>query len=201
MTAANPPTARSTSEAKNTLRTAIKARRARHKLALAAQHDRLNRALELCEGHFTVAVYASVDDEPSTWELIEALYQRDVRVLLPVLAGRRYPDWGWYAGREALRPGWAAIPEPTTPALGADALGEASLVWASALAATPGGDRMGVGGGWYDRALAHAADDAVIAVLLDDADVLDSVPVEPWDRRIDVIVTELRTVWASQRPE
>jgi 5-formyltetrahydrofolate cyclo-ligase len=62
------------------------------------------------------------------------------------------------------------------------------------LAATPSGDRLGTGGGWYDRALRYAAPDALIGVLLRDREVLDVLPVEPFDRAVDLIVTESRTI-------
>lgn len=156
----------------------------------------------MAAGHSTVALYCSAGHEPDTWPLIEALHRAGTRVMLPLLAGRRTPCWGWYAGRDALRPGWHGILEPTTPPIGVDALAEASLVFCSALAVTPRGDRLGTGGGWYDRALGLADPDAVLAALCFDDEVVDAVPTEPWDRRVDVVVTEARTlVVATDTPE
>ena len=119
-----------------------------------------------------------------------------LRVLLPVLAGRRTPDWAWYAGPAALRPGWHGIPEPTTPPLGPDALGAVSLVVTSALAATASGERLGTGGGWYDRALTHRSPDAVVAALVNEREVLGHLPTEPWDVRVAALVTEAGVRWA-----
>ncbi len=182
-------------EAKNALRASILASRARRtddRGAAFAAHG-----LELAAGHASVALYASVGDEPDTWPLVDALLAGDIRVLLPMLAGRRTPDWAWYAGRDALRPGRRGILEPTTPALGAPGLAEASLVFCSALAATPRGERLGTGGGWYDRALGFAAPGAVCAAMCFDDEVLDAVPTDPWDRRVGVLVTDARVLWAS----
>ncbi len=145
-----------------------------------------------------VACYASVPGEPDSWAVIDGLGERGVRVLLPVL--RREPDWAWYAGRQALRPSWHDIPEPAAPRLGAAALGQADAIVMPGLAGTPSGDRLGTGGGWYDRALAFAAPSARTYLLLDDADVLDELPTEPWDRPVDVIVTPSRVlVTADER--
>ena len=184
---------------KATLRARLQARRAARTPSPTARDARARRCLDACAGHGIVACYASVGDEPDTWGLIDGLATRGVRVLLPLLARRHTPAWAWYAGRDAVRPGWHGIPEPVGASLGPGGLGLASFVWASALAATPRGHRLGTGGGWYDRALAHAAPGATVGVLLDDDEVLDAVPLDPWDRRVHVVVTPTRTLWVSQQ--
>jgi len=154
----------------------------------------------LAEPGRVVSCYASMPGEPDTWALIDELSARGVRVLLPVL--RRRPDWAWYAGRDALTPSWHDIPEPTTPRLGADALGLASAIVVSGLIAAPSGLRVGGGGGWYDRALPRAAASARTFVLLGDDEVVDEVVGEGWDTPIDVIVTPGRTIvteWGRER--
>lgn len=185
-------------EAKQTLRAASRTRRAarsttqrNHADALRAQHilDFLGTSDSLeTPSDITVASYLSIEPEPDTTEIIAALHAKGVRVLLPVL--RRVPDWAPYAGPDALRPAWRGIPEPTTDPLGADALLDADAVLVSALAVTPRGDRLGVGGGWYDRALAHCGPATVTVALVSDDEILDSLPCEPWDRRVDVLATE-----------
>lgn len=184
---------------KDELRARVRAARAVRPTTPDADAARTRRCLAACAGHDVVACYASTAGEPDTWPLIEALVARGARVLLPLLAGRRTPAWAWYTGPDALRPGWQGIPEPTGAPLGPEGLGQATFVWASALAATPEGGRLGTGGGWYDRALAWAAPDAVVGVLVADAEVLDAVPLDAWDRPVDVVVTPTRTLWARGR--
>lgn len=163
----------------------------------AATKRRTALALEVCADHDTVALYASADGEPDTWGLLEALHQQGRAVLLPVLGPRpdgsvrRQPDWARYEGRTQLRAGYAGILEPTGAALGADGLALASLVLCAGLAATERGDRLGTGGGWYDRAL-PAAQGALVGVLLREAEVVDDLPVEPFDRPVHLIITERR---------
>ncbi|MFT4293884.1 MAG: 5-formyltetrahydrofolate cyclo-ligase [Micropruina sp.] len=170
----------------------------------AAGLARTERALQACAGHTTIAVYASAGGEPDTWALIEALYADRRTLLLPLLGRRpdgsvrREPDWALYTGPEQVRPGFAGILEPVGPALGPTGLARASLIWCAGLAATPGGDRLGTGGGWYDRALGFAHADAVVGVLLRDAEVLPQLPVESFDRRVDLIVTESRILRAGR---
>ena len=56
------------------------------------------------------------------------------------------------------------------------------------LAVSPAGDRLGRGGGCYDRALARAAGRPV-AVLLHDDEVGVDVPTEPHDRPVTHAIT------------
>lgn len=186
-----PPPRAHAAHTKAALRARLRAARSRRSDAAGAAFARGGWAL--AAGHDAVALYASTGDEPDTWDLLARLHAAGVRVLLPVLAGRRHPDWAWYAGPDALRPGWHGILEPTTPALGADAAASVSVVFCSALAATPAGDRLGGGGGWYDRALTQVTTALVVALCFDD-EVLDTLPTDPWDRRVDVVLTDRRTL-------
>lgn len=160
----------------------------------AADAARLPLLLDACAGHDRVACYASVPPEPDTWAFIDALEDAGVQVLLPKLAGHRTPVWRWHTGRAGLVDGWRGIPEPAGDALGADALASCSFVWCSALAVTGEGTRLGVGGGWYDRALPHASPGAVIGTLANDAELVDAVPSDPWDVPVDLVVTPTRIV-------
>lgn len=153
---------------------------------------RTARALVACSGARVVAAYAAREFEPATAELIDALWRDGVLVLLPVLTTT--PSWAWYTGAEALRPGPRGILQPSGPALAEAALARADWIWLPGLAGTVRGDRLGTGGGWYDRALNHARADAVRGLLLFDDEVLEEVPLEPWDQPVDVLVTERRRI-------
>ena len=142
----------------------------------------------------TVAAYLSVGDEPDTLRLVAWLGAHRVRVLLPLLTdghGRRLPEpaWAAYEGPEALRSGPLGLLEPTGPVLPARQLPEAELVVCPGLAANRQGDRLGRGGGWYDRALQHAGQASPVVVLLNRDEVLGTIPTQPWDRRVDRLAT------------
>lgn len=203
MTANGPGAApRATETGPHDLRAAKAALRAR---ALAARADttpaalqyadaaRLPLLLAACEGHRAVACYASIDPEPDTWGLVDALAAAGVRVLLPVLKGHREPAWGWYAGRTSLVPGWHGIPEPAGRPLSAPALAQVSLVWVSALLAAPDGVRLGTGGGWWDRALRHRMPGALVGAVVNEREVVPALPRDAWDVPVDLLVSEVRT--------
>lgn len=175
----------------------MRAARASDPHRAASDAARLPLLLRACAGHDRVACYASVPPEPGTWGLIDALCDAGVQVLLPKLAGHRTPAWGWHTGRAGLVEGWRGIPEPAGEPLGPDALASCSFVWCSALAVTHEGFRVGVGGGWYDRALPHAAPDAVVGTLVNAGELVEALPADPWDVPVDLVVTPAGIVRAT----
>jgi 5-formyltetrahydrofolate cyclo-ligase len=58
------------------------------------------------------------------------------------------------------------------------------------VAFTPDGGRLGQGGGWYDRFLASVRPDCTSIGVGFDPQVVDVLPTEPHDIRLDSIVTE-----------
>ncbi|GAA1835422.1 5-formyltetrahydrofolate cyclo-ligase [Microlunatus capsulatus] len=137
----------------------------------------------------TVAAYLSTGAEPGTLQLVGWLAAHGVEVLLPVLSRGRAPAWAPYAGPDALRPGRHGILEPAGEPLPDDGLRAAELVLCPGLAANRRGDRLGRGGGWYDRALAAADPAAPVWVLLNADEVFDAVPAQAWDVPVDGLVT------------
>src|SRR5699024_12781608 len=72
------------------------------------------------------------------------------------------------------------------PRLGPHALHDCAQIFVPALAIDHEGNRLGRGGGFYDRALATA--DAPKAALLFDTEILSAVPHEPHDISVDAAV-------------
>lgn len=136
----------------------------------------------------TFAAYVPDDDEPGHGRLPAAFTQLGARVLLPVvpLEGREL-IWAVDTGR--LAPGRFGLLEPRGPRLGPTAIGTADVVVVPALAVALDGARLGRGGGYYDRALQHVRDDAVLVALAFDDELLDELPTEPHDRRVTAVVT------------
>ena len=141
-----------------------------------------------------VSVYASRPHEPGTKPLIEALHQRGVRVLLPMLGDGLQRGWGEYQGSEDLverAPG--RPPEPSSAFLPAQALAEADVVVVPALAVDTHGNRLGQGGGWYDRALTDAREGAPLVALAFSNEVFNAdeapLPREAHDLAVNAVIT------------
>ncbi|MEV0265003.1 5-formyltetrahydrofolate cyclo-ligase [Streptomyces sp. NPDC050617] len=152
------------------------------------------RALELPEltRARTVAAYVSVGGEPGTRPLLDALRERGVRVLLPVLLPDNDLDWAEYAGADRLVRAGRGLLEPDGGRLGPGAVTGADAVLLPGLAVDGRGMRLGRGGGSYDRVLARlarAGADPALVVLVYDDEVVARVPEEPHDHLVHAAVT------------
>jgi 5-formyltetrahydrofolate cyclo-ligase len=175
-------------EAKAALRRELRERRAaRDDAARAAAGERLAAHAEAIPAE-TVAAFVGTRTEPPTLPLLEALRAAGRRVLLPVLREDMDLEWAEFAGADALRPARLGLLEPAGPSLGLDAVAEAGLVLAPALAVDAEGRRLGQGGGSYARALERAAA-PVVAIVFDDEVRDEPVPVEPHDRPVAGVLT------------
>lgn len=149
----------------------------------------------------TVAAYWPLGTEPDTRALLEVLYDRGTRLLLPVLMDDRDLDWALYPGSAAhLVPGGAGTSIPTTVPLGPAAVLQADVVIVPALALTPSGVRLGRGGGSYDRVLeritqAPTAHPWICALLYEhELGALPPSVVEPHDQPVDAACTASQLV-------
>jgi 5-formyltetrahydrofolate cyclo-ligase len=172
---------------KATLRTVLLARRAARspeERAAAARLLAAALASRLADAA-VVAAYVPTAEEPGHDRLPGAL---PGRVLLPVVPARgRELSWAEYDGR--LVAGRFGLQEPTGERLPATALARADVVVVPALAVATDGTRLGRGGGYYDRALAHARADAVLVAAVFDDELLEALPAGAHDRRVTAVVT------------
>jgi 5-formyltetrahydrofolate cyclo-ligase len=177
------------------LRTAIlRARRAvsEHK------HDTEARALvdhvsALLTDTPVVCAYVPLGSEPGSVELLDYLYSRGARVLLPVArtdaGGVPQPlQWGEYRPGE-LVDAPHGLREPAQPWLAAGAIADASLILVPALAVDRTGVRLGRGAGFYDRSLGLADTAARLIAVVRDDELVDNLPAESHDVRMTHALT------------
>jgi 5-formyltetrahydrofolate cyclo-ligase len=129
----------------------------------------------------TIAAYYSVGAEPDTRGLVYALWKRGSYVVLPVLRADGDLDWASYEGPDSLVPGPRGLREPGEPPRGVGAVARADVVLVPALAVDQAGNRLGRGGGSYDRALARVGPLIPLIALIYDDELVDHVPAEPHD--------------------
>jgi len=140
----------------------------------------------------TVAGYVPLPGEPGGPELPDVLSEVCGRLLLPVLQPDLDLDWAVYEG--VLVPGARGMREPPGPRLGPTAVAGAGLAIVPAVAVDRRGVRLGRGGGSYDRALHRVGPGTLVVAALYDGELLDELPEEPHDRRVDAVVTPARGV-------
>lgn len=144
----------------------------------------------------TVALYASIGREVPTSGIRRALGERGVRLAYPRVAGGELilhcvdPD-------RTLQPGYRGIPEPADrePTVTPD---EIDLFIVPGLLFDRAGNRVGRGGGHYDRLLEAARPDANRVGLCYAEQVIESVPADCWDRPVDLVVTDREVIRASR---
>jgi 5-formyltetrahydrofolate cyclo-ligase len=135
----------------------------------------------------TVAAYYSAGTEPDTHGLVFALWKRGSYVILPVLLPDGDLDWASYEGPDSLAPGPHGLLVPVEPVRGPGTVARADAVIVPALAVDIRGNRLGRGGGSYDRALARVSPQVPTIGLLYDDELLPSVPAEPHDQRVRLV--------------
>lgn len=179
-------------EAKQAIRAKARAHRARR-----TAHDReqlgfqwVDTALDFVGDAKTVACYVSVNDEPPTGPLCEALAQGGRRLLLPKLGPKLAREWAWYQGADDLKvmaPG--RPPEPSGKAFGTEVLDEVDVLIIPALLIDKEGRRIGQGGGWYDRVLKQVSPATRIgAMVFSEEYVEKDLPQDPMDRRVPFVI-------------
>jgi 5-formyltetrahydrofolate cyclo-ligase len=85
-------------------------------------------------------------------------------------------------------------PEPDLPTINP---GKVNVVLVPGIAFDRKGGRLGFGGGFYDRLLPLMPDSVRIGVTFDEL-VLDAIPMEPWDCRVDWLVTPTGLIRTQQ---
>lgn len=137
----------------------------------------------------SVLLYYGVGREPDTAQLFEPLCRLNIEAALPrCLPGGRM-EARRYLGADRLSPNPFGIPEPdeTCPIVKRDSL---SIILVPGLCFDEQGFRLGHGGGYYDRYLAGFS--GVTVALCRERFLFSSLPVEPHDRPVDLVLTETR---------
>ena len=80
------------------------------------------------------------------------------------------------------------------------ALGEIDFVLLPGVAFTESGERLGYGGGFYDRLLAQLPHHPPLVVGAFACQVVQEIPQEVTDQKFDCLVTEFRTIRCNGRP-
>ena len=141
----------------------------------------------------TVMAYAAFRSEVDTAPLIAAALAKKKRVLLPctVVEGRTLEPREFTAGA-LLVAGAYDIPEPPPDAPRADAA-DIDLVIVPGACFDEAGNRLGYGGGYYDRFLPRASRAATVGVAFE-AQVVPAVPSAEHDVPLGAVVTERRVI-------
>lgn len=174
--------------AKQELRRAMRARRRaisdnQRQVAAGALALSAPRLAALCRGG-TLSGFVAAGSEIDPAPLLTALDGRGVALALPCIEGEALVFRRWRPG-DALRPATFGIMEPLP---GAPVV-HPQLMLLPLLAFDRAGNRLGYGGGYFDRTLAVRCPASVIGVGFAVQEVA-HVPVEGHDHPLDQVLTE-----------
>lgn len=135
----------------------------------------------------TVLLYVGTGAEPDTRPLIEDALASGKRVALPAIAGPGLMEARAVTDPDLLVPGPYGIPAPAPDSelVPPEAL---DLVLVPGMAFTPDGERLGRGGGYYDRYLPRTS--ALTVALARDFQIVDRLPTEAHDVPVDALIID-----------
>ncbi len=136
----------------------------------------------------SIAAYLSLPDEPRTRDFIAWACERDISVLLPISRADGLLDWAPYDGNDEAVDDFG-MPRPTSEVLGPIAINAVDLIVVPAASVDRTGMRMGWGRGYFDKTLGSMENRPPVYAVIFDDELVDRVPSELHDQRVDGVVT------------
>ncbi len=132
----------------------------------------------------TIYGYLPYNQEVRTVPMLEQALKDGKKVAVPKVFGETM-RFIYIADLTQVEKGYAGIPEPVAD--GPVAEDRAALVLMPGLAFTEKGDRMGYGGGFYDRFLAEEPGHPTLALCYD-FQMVEHLPTEDYDIPVDTVL-------------
>ena len=165
-------------------RTRTSTERAADTAAITSQLESLTESL----GVTYLAAYLSTPNEPQTRDFLSWACRKGIRVILPISRDDGLLDWAPYDANDETED-VAGMPAPTSDVLNPMTINDVGLILVPAATVDRTGMRMGWGQGYFDKTLGSMEKcPPVYAVIFDD-ELVDSVPSEVHDKRVDGVVT------------
>ncbi len=141
----------------------------------------------------TVFAYASMPDEVQLDALLKACLSQGKRIGIPEITGPGIMEAAELESMEDLVTGKFGIRSLAPEVLRIIPPEEIDLMIVPGAAFTRGGERLGLGGGYYDRFLPRADRACRIACIFE-GQIVPEVPAEEHDQPVDYLVTEIGIV-------
>jgi 5-formyltetrahydrofolate cyclo-ligase len=143
-----------------------------------------------------VMYFVSFGSEVNTRPLVEETIAKGKIALAPKavpqsreLIPSQILDW-----ESDLLPGYYNIPEPRAGALRPFAPEQIDLLVVPGVAFDLKGNRLGYGGGYYDRFFPLLKPRTPLVAMVFDLQIVPEVPTDEWDQKVDCIITEKRVI-------
>ncbi|CAM3936473.1 MULTISPECIES: 5-formyltetrahydrofolate cyclo-ligase [Bacillus] len=141
----------------------------------------------------TIGITLSMENEVNTYPIIEKAWEEGKNVVVPKCnKGTRTMSFRQISNFDQLETVYMNLREPIpalTEEVGAD---DIDLQIVPGVAYTGRGERIGYGGGYYDRYLVHYKGKTLS--LAYSFQMVEHIPVEPFDKNVEKIITEKGTM-------
>ncbi|MBG9773601.1 5-formyltetrahydrofolate cyclo-ligase [Brevibacillus laterosporus] len=139
----------------------------------------------------TIMCFSSFGSEINTWSFIEEARERQIKVALPLTDREHKKITPYtYEGRNSLKKGAYGIWEPDTLYSTELKLADIEVVIVPGVAFDQQKGRLGYGAGYYDRFFASLSHEPRRIGFCFAMQVIEKVPMEPFDIHLHQIVTE-----------
>lgn len=146
----------------------------------------------------TVLCYASFRSEVETFGIMQRAREMDKRIVVPrVFSAQHVLILYEIMSTDELKPGYRGIKEPPAKKERELPLRDIHLVLIPGIAFDPAGNRLGYGGGYYDILLEGKPKGMPVVALAYEEQMVVSLPSEPHDVRVDIVVTPERVIRAG----
>jgi len=184
---------------KGEIRKAVLQKRDAIPAAVKKQKDFLIREQVLTIPEFisakTIVFYASFRSEVVTRTLMEESLMSEKRVVLPKVNKEEHALMLYEVENiDELTPGYMGIPEPTQMDERSVGIDDADLVIIPGAGFDFAGNRLGYGAGYYDSLLSQRKKKIPVIALAYEEQIVDSIPAETHDVKVDMIVTDKRVI-------
>jgi 5-formyltetrahydrofolate cyclo-ligase len=142
----------------------------------------------------SVALYSPIQNEVETADIRYHALGAGKSVFLPRYGQQDSVDLVGIESPAELSLGPLGIPEPTgQKRLSNPGSGEL-VVFVPVVAVDLRGRRLGRGKAWYDRLIKELNGTAIFVALAYEFQIVEEVPTDEWDQRVDCVITERRIV-------
>lgn len=164
-----------------------------HNLMIEALTGHLCRLWESLPEGSTIAAFLPLPTEPPILDGLACAHRAGHRVFVPVVLPQGQLAWVLWSPAAPLATNALGISEPQGERLGPEAFLDADIRLVPALAYDIQGNRLGQGGGYYDRLLellpAQELDASTLGVVFS-REILDGLPHAEWDATLSYALTE-----------
>lgn len=142
----------------------------------------------------SVALYSPKGNEVATEEIRDHALRAGKKLFYPKVATGENCRLIQVESAAELAPGRYGILEPTAERTMTEKDRNGLVLFVPGIAFDLQGNRLGRGGGWYDRILGLSGPGPRVVALAYEFQIAEELPAEEWDRKVHHIITEKRVI-------